>query len=78
MPNIELKPCPFCGGKAYIKLKGKSHGEHFGATYEVGCDECQYSFNEESRWYICQGQIMTDKDGYTDCVRRWNRRSSDE
>ena len=71
----ELKPCPFCGGKAFLDLKSKSHGEHFGATFEVGCRNCCFSFKKDSRWYIANGQIMTDKDGYKECIEAWNRRA---
>ena len=31
----ELKPCPFCGGKATRQVNTLSHG---GVTYETGCD----------------------------------------
>jgi hypothetical protein len=71
---MEIKKCPFCGGEANIKIVGKSTGEHFGATFEIGCNKCKYYFREESRWYINNGQIVTDKDGYNDCIEKWNRR----
>lgn len=29
----ELKPCPFCGGKAYMKDNGNGH-------YSVACQDC--------------------------------------
>lgn len=76
--SIELKHCPFCGGEARIFLRSKSFSDCFKATFVVGCDKCKYYFEEESRWYINQGEIMTDKDGYMDCISRWNRRANNE
>lgn len=70
-----LKPCPFCGGEAYIMLVEKKSGVDFGATFEVGCNRCECSFREESRWHIDYGRLRTDKDGYMDCLERWNRRA---
>lgn len=33
--NIELLPCPFCGGKATVERSAECYEE-----YEVCCDEC--------------------------------------
>ena len=35
----ELKPCPFCGGKAAIYTKSMAGGFKF---KEIGCPECLY------------------------------------
>ena len=45
--NNELKPCPFCGGKAEIREYANGHkgsGE-FTANYEVGCNKCKIKFH---------------------------------
>ena len=36
MHEVELKPCPFCGGKAVIKAKTKEYG----FTIWVECEKC--------------------------------------
>lgn len=77
MNEIELKPCPFCGGDGYITLVSKTAGAYLGATFEVGCRKCKFSFKEESIWNIVNGQIVTTQNGYNACVRRWNRRATD-
>lgn len=42
MPNIELKPCPFCGGEAKLKHKG-----YIGGAYAyIICNECECSTPE--------------------------------
>lgn len=39
--NSELKPCPFCGGEAYIKSYLPCDGYMGESTrYRVGCDSC--------------------------------------
>lgn len=37
MQEVELKPCPFCGGKASLKAKTKNIGEF--VTW-CECDKC--------------------------------------
>lgn len=40
---MELKPCPFCGGKAYTKVVSRDYmqtGYSIGA--EVGCEKCGF------------------------------------
>ena len=76
--QIELKPCPFCGGEAYLKLVSKSYGDHYGATFAIGCADCRYQFKEESRWAISRGEMMIITDGYEKCIERWNRRADNE
>lgn len=48
--KTELKPCPFCGGKA--RLRKESHRE-YAATYSVTCQDCfvktrSYSFDDKA------------------------------
>ena len=61
---VELKPCPFCGGEAYIdnnryEVRNKTL---LGITYFVRCSKCQVeSFEYHSK---------------ADAVKAWNRRAN--
>lgn len=63
--KIDLKPCPFCGGKAHITgmFIPTGDGDEINA-YLVGCEECDVSFTQD--WY------------YKDIVRKWNTRGGEE
>lgn len=74
---MELKPCPFCGGKANITQI--SHGyNHAGFNYdfELKCARCGVDFGrEESFAKVTQdGRLVITKDGYMELVKKWNRR----
>ena len=60
----ELKPCPFCGGKAFIE---HDH-EGIGASY-VRCKKCGL----ESIRFIKSFEIASDDRA----VEFWNRRADD-
>ncbi len=79
----ELKPCPFCGEKAYIKEyanghKNKGNTREFVANYEVGCKSCGIHFNYESRFVLENGQPKFSQNGYDKCVEVWNRRVNED
>ena len=64
MPN-ELKPCPFCGGKATT-----SHGvavttEHF---FFVSCEKCHSRTGNAYKWQY--GENYEQK-----AIEAWNRRA---
>lgn len=49
MSEVELKPCPFCGGKAYSKSEDAgwdSRGENLWLV-EIGCVNCGASIDVE-------------------------------
>lgn len=58
----ELKPCPFCGGKAEIIIFSAEYG-----TVTVGCtnEECDITMGKA---------FFTDEEA----IRHWNRRVNDE
>lgn len=68
----ELKPCPFCGGKAIIKAVDKNYG----FTIWCQCKEC-YARTDG----YCPNTDNEDKtiDSIESCkvraVERWNRRA---
>ena len=63
MPNIELKPCPFCGGKAELKTVNQCFAE----AYYVRCKD-----------KTCRGRAAKAVRSIHAAVKSWNRRSSDE
>lgn len=76
MKETELKPCPFCGGKASISIVGKGlESGTFTVTYEVGCTECRIKFKGTTYLLIKDGEPMVSVDGYKECTDLWNRRA---
>ena len=71
----ELKPCPFCGGKAVIKAVNKNYG----LTILCQCNEC----GARTEGY-CPNTNNEDAtiDNIENCKNRaleqWNRRVNDE
>jgi hypothetical protein len=82
---IELKPCPFCGGKATVQGK---HTETYDvwanhpvlrAKYRVGCEKCGIYFWQNS--VISRAEYrapVTNRDRYEEAVEAWNRRTNDD
>ena len=60
----ELKPCPFCGGKASVSTyQTESLWSHDQVTYtKVSCDECDIAFQTEPDYEI-------------QAIAAWNRRA---
>ena len=75
----ELKPCPFCGGKANIRefAHGHSGAGEFTASYEVGCPKCKIVFRYDSRFVLENGIPKFKENGYEKCVEAWNRRAGE-
>ena len=73
MPNIELKKCPFCGGKAELQqedfdprwMPTRNDPDSGGCPpYYVKCDDC--------------GVTTEYRYDYPDAVELWNRRADDD
>ena len=60
--QIELKPCPFCGGKAFVSAKLPYFGEEL--TLAVVCEQC----NASSKHRRTKEKAIED----------WNRRADNE
>lgn len=73
MENNELKPCPFCGGKArlYDELANISHGACI-KRYYVVCDTCYASGGEANDFNAKNGDYESL------AIELWNRRANDE
>ena len=61
---MELKPCPFCGGKASLRHKHAGSGESY-----VQCEKCGL----ESIRFIKSFECSSDDRA----VEFWNRRADD-
>lgn len=60
----ELKPCPFCGGKAKITDTNTEDKQHF---YYIQCTKCGAA--------ACFGNESETK---KDAIKAWNRRINEE
>lgn len=65
----ELKPCPFCGGKAeVVKIP---EGLNYEGLYVAGCDDdmlCYGNINHFTMIFVCAESA----------AEAWNRRADDE
>jgi len=59
----ELKPCPFCGGKAFVR--------YVMPCSTVQCEKCGASTGVFSDWY-------EEADGRQKAIYAWNRRANDD
>ena len=77
MSKCELKPCPFCGGKAEIDSTGIGYTNgSFSENYEIGCKSCNIRFRGTSYFIIKDGTPTISIDGYKECIEKWNRRAN--
>jgi Lar family restriction alleviation protein len=59
--KVELKPCPFCGGKSIIT----KHHNRFCEWWIVSCPKCHIS------------QIGSEYEFSFEAIEAWNRRAND-
>ena len=70
--EIELKPCPFCGGEAYFRTPQHSRGNTFDIMM-VECKRCGASP------YAVQVNSCNNEENKRAAIARiWNRRANDE
>ena len=65
----ELKPCPFCGGRARLVRLGHQSGTAFD-DWGIECVKCgamPWTFS----LYLCR----TQEEVHETCAERWNRRA---
>lgn len=79
---IELKPCPFCGGKAAVLCERKmltlDRRPIFAVECRVGCDKCKIYFRQTCGVSETEYKAPTAEDKYEEAVEMWNRRVNDE
>ena len=62
--SVKLKPCPFCGGKAWTLCHADYWEKNAGVVSYVGCTECK-----------ARSDLFANMD---DAIAAWNRRANDE
>ena len=69
----ELKPCPFCGGKAKL-YRDRLIGVHTSTKPWIGCTECTASMYASSAVRVIEAwnRRVTDKDYEVEVVTRGN------
>lgn len=75
MPEIKLKPCPFCGGVPITRItvvRGISEDK---IRYSIMCDDCCIRRFAD----ICSGDSFEKvKSAIDKAIEEWNRRSPNE
>jgi hypothetical protein len=69
--HSELKPCPFCGGKAEHNDGGNSVYGRF--WWVVGCNNCQIFFRDQEKWDHSNGSKLLGEP--KECFAVWNTRA---
>lgn len=73
MNDKELKPCPFCGGKAvFYKGQMKIKGEAMNGLI-VKCTKCEGRTRRE----ILDPSVLSSNKKYEEVAKLWNRRTND-
>lgn len=68
MKEIELKPCPFCGGEAYYRRPQKEKGTAF-VIVGVECKKCgAYPYST-----LCY-EFLDENKSKEAAAKQWNRR----
>lgn len=81
--NIELKPCPFCGGEANFtttRTRVDSHDE-IEFVFYIECSEC-YTHLPQYYAISCRldskGNLVTTRDVREKAIEEWNTRTGEE
>lgn len=76
MEEVQLKPCPFCGGEAYTRIKPISAASGNYLSLAIKCSKCFVS--KETRFELCDtsfGKIISAMSKMVDDW--WNKRVDD-
>lgn len=76
--NIELKPCPFCGGEAEARVSPNSRSEEGMSFYEVRCKKCGvYVTGKSFNFWTVEYNAEKPQD-LLSAVERWNKQAKRE
>ena len=79
MIDRELKPCPFCGGKAEITEMASGYGNReFTKEYRIGCEGCRVYFRRTTRFRLEKDEPVFIVNGCQEAINDWNRRAGEE
>lgn len=67
--EIELKPCPFCGGEAYFRTPQKEKGSAM-CSVSVECKSCG-----AMPYAILVYEFLSDTEKKETAAKAWNRRA---
>lgn len=73
--EVDLKPCPFCGGVAKLRERQKAYSHAIqGQTRKtfVECVDC----NAMSKWFKQTNNTLNEMKTYA--IQSWNRRAGEE
>ena len=78
-PMEKLKPCPFCGGKAYFDVQAdtaRKNAVEF--TFKIRCKKCRTpmpsTYGRTELWLSDDGDSMFGQDKRQQAIDTWNRR----
>lgn len=72
--NIELKPCPFCGGEAKLRESPNSRSEEGMSFYEVRCKKCGVHVTGKSFNFWTVEYDHENPQDQLSAAKRWNKR----
>lgn len=81
MQEVELKPCPFCGGQAIFKtISNMADHSNIGFDFGIKCRDCGMTF---PKIYVMRldldsdGTVVMIDDEREIAVKQWNDRKED-
>ena len=79
--SVELKPCPFCGGKAVFEQIdfGKAERCSVGMQFKIRCKKCGSTMPRKSLNVFIKlsetGELNIWLDDRAEAIEAWNRRA---